>query len=320
MKWIIALLFVASVSSVPSGRLYDESKTQAPVSPPPPTTTTTSNLVSEAPRYVKPSTEKSTTPPSPPPEMKPTVPSHHPLFNVPQFPFLGYRSAFAPMAGCPPCPCAYKQQQHPHPQNPTGALYPGKTEGPKGGKEDHANDEGKDHPEAEKKDEAGTSSNAASRQRRGAPDYWHDLGRPSSGLLANNMGLMAVQSIQDQLDMYGPPLHMGKISSSDFNYPNDFHLFNTPGRKQELLMQAGFYMLTGPLTVYVDPVGDLVGPLSDMPDTFTSLILSEGVFRMSTVQKNNIFKIQDPNTGVVFIVNCLRQSGFSSCNNLKKMQ
>lgn len=43
--------------------------------------------------------------------------------------------------------------------------------------------------------------------------------------------------------MYGPPLHMGKISSSDFNYPNDFHLFNTPGRKQELLMQAGFYML-----------------------------------------------------------------------------
>lgn len=40
--------------------------------------------------------------------------------------------------------------------DPTGALYPGKTEGPKGGKEDHANDEGKDHPEAEKKDEAGT--------------------------------------------------------------------------------------------------------------------------------------------------------------------
>jgi hypothetical protein len=38
---------------------------------------------------------------------------------------------------------------------------------------------------------------------------------------------------------------------------------------------------------------------------------------MSTVQKNNIFKIQDPNTGVVFLVNCLRQSGFASCNNLK---
>jgi len=51
------------------------------------------------------------------------------------------------------------------------------------------------------------------------------------------------QSMQDQFDRYGPTLHMGKISSSDFNYPDDFHLFTTPGRNQDLLIQSGFYLL-----------------------------------------------------------------------------
>jgi hypothetical protein len=39
--------------------------------------------------------------------------------------------------------------------------------------------------------------------------------------------------------------------------------------------------------------------------------------RISTVQKNNIFKMQDPNTGVIFVVNCLDQPTFASCANLK---
>jgi len=160
------------------------------------------------------------------------------------------------------------------------------------------------------------------RERRSAPgsDYWHDVGQPDPYLLQNSWSYAAKTSILNQLDKYGPPLHYGKIDASDFNYPNDFHLFNTPGRTQNLLLQSGFYELDGPLRVSFDPTGDLVGPLPDRPDTFTKIILSNGVFRISTVQKNRIFKMQDPNTGVIFIVNCLDQPTFASCDNLKKIR
>lgn len=159
------------------------------------------------------------------------------------------------------------------------------------------------------------------RERRSAPgsDYWHDVGQPDPFLLQNNWAYAAKTSIVNQLDQFGMPLHYGKIDSSDFNYPGDFNLFNSPGRTQNLLLQAGFYALNGPLRVSLDPTGDLVGPLPNAPTTFTTLILSEGVFRISTVQKNNIFKMQDPKTGVIFIVNCLAQPTFGTCSNLRKM-
>jgi len=128
MNWYLCFLFVASVSSLPR-KIIDDSTTDSLAAR---SSSTTSPIpVTEAPSYTTSSifkliwfdlwikltfflfrgTERSATRPSSVPGSKPPAPQHYPLFNYPKFPFVGYKSAFPPVAACPPCPC---KQQYPH--------------------------------------------------------------------------------------------------------------------------------------------------------------------------------------------------------------
>jgi len=153
----------------------------------------------------------------------------------------------------------------------------------------------------------------------GTSDYWSSLGEENYVLNRVDMGYAAKHQVLDALDKYGPPLHVGSIKASDFNYPKDFHLFNTQGyQEQKAGKRPDVYSLVGPLDVNLDPTNNLIGPVFTSQDVFRKMVIQSGTFQLNRFQKNGIMKIQDLNSGTVYIVDCNNQT-VGNCRNLVKI-
>jgi len=163
-------------------------------------------------------------------------------------------------------------------------------------------------------DDDDDDDNDHTRSRRSTSDnYWYSTGPANPVLSAINMGYNAQTQIRDYISKYGPPLHMGYISPSDFNYPNDFHAFEQPGMGFQNIPGNIIYELRGPLEV--KPVGSLVGPITGAPDSFSTLVLQSGKFRLIAIQKDGMMKLADVSSNVVYLVDCNGQRN-GGCQNL----
>lgn len=156
------------------------------------------------------------------------------------------------------------------------------------------------------------------RERRATnDDYWYGTGPANPNLLKLNMGYASQMAIRDQISKYGPPLHMGTINGADFNFPNDFNAFGQNSFEPQEIRDNIVYELVGPIEVI--PVGPLAGPIPNAPDAFSTLVFTQGYFRLLSIQKEGIMHIMKMDTGAVFSVDCNRQK-YGGCQNLRPVR